>query len=485
MFSEVELKLVLSQSAADAFLDSGLLEGAPLAQNLQATYFDTPDHVLLGADYALRIRRAGQERIQTIKRADPSGAGLFARSEWERSVRGDLPVLDETTPVSALLGAAVTRIVPVFEVNVERLIWLVEDEAAAIELVLDRGAAIAAERQSTVCEIELELKRGAPSALFALGRKVTEAFPARLGVVTKAERGYALVGPIRTAFKAEPIRLDEAASSATAFQAIAGLCVRQYRLNETLLLRASQPEALHQARVSLRRLRSALAIFKPLLAGEQVQIFQSELRWLTAILGEARDIDVLADTVRDGPLKARLLAAREQAYVNVGAALDSSRVRDLLFDLTEWLACGDWLSAPESQASRDLPAREFATNTLHTLRRRVKRRGAALDTLDDEQRHDVRKAVKRLRYGAEFFEAFFSSGKQARRYRKFVASLEQLQDEVGALNDMVAAPQLLERLNLLDQEGAKAILHHGERSKILAASKEAHADLVDRKNFWK
>jgi len=477
---EIELKLVLPATTAETFASSGLLPGKPTQQDLEASYFDTPDQSLLAAGISLRIRRSGSERIQTIKRADTSGTGLFSRSEWEMSVQDDTPVSDHRMP----LRDASRAVIPAFEVKVERLTWLVEDDAASIELVLDRGAVIAGERQSPVCEIELELKRGEPTAIFALARSIAEVHPVRLGVMSKAERGYALLGPARKAFKADPIRLDPAASSAEAFQALAGLCVRQYRLNEIRLLEASAPEALHQARVSLRRLRSALAIFKPVLADEQVPHFQAEFRWLTAILGEARDLDVLVERAAPGDLKVQLQAAREQAYANIKTAIDSSRVRGLLLDFAQWLAIGDWLNAEATQTLRATPAKAFAKGSLHSLRKRVKKRGAALDTLSDEQRHEVRKAAKRLRYGAEFFGTLFSSGKRARRYRKFTGSLEHLQDQLGALNDLAAAPHVLERLGLTDQAGADGLLAHGKRSKLLHASQQAYADLVDRKSFW-
>jgi len=308
--------------------------------------------------------------------------------------------------------------------------------------------------------------------------------PVRLGVVTKAERGYDLLGPRRDAFRAEAVHLDVEASSAQAFQAIAGLCIRHYRLNETLLLDARAPEALHQARVSLRRLRSAIAIFKPLLVGEAVSHLQSELRWLTGLLGEARDLDVLLAKVGPGALHDRLAAAREDAYAHLATALDSRRARALMLDLAEWLATGPWLRDPEQQEARDRPIRAFAAEALDQLRRRVKKRGAAFAQLSSEDRHDVRKAAKRLRYGAEFFATLFAGETRARRYRQFAAALEELQDELGTLNDLAAAPLMLKRLGLLDQPGVAPVLAHRKPSRIIAAAEVAFGDLLDRKPFW-
>lgn len=488
---EVELKLVLDAAAADAFAGSDLIDGPASTRQMQAVYFDTPDLALSHGGVSLRIRQSGDTRTQTIKVADAKAAGLFARSEWEMDVADMVPVVDDRTPIPALLGDNAGSVVPIFSVAVERLIWMVDHGEASIELVLDRGYVVAGDRQSLVCELELELKRGEPAELFALARTIAEQFPVRLGVVTKSERGYDLLRPVSRAFKAERVVLGRDASAADAFETVAGACIRQYRLNETVLLDQadaeahSDAEALHQARVSLRRLRSAFSIFKPLLDGDEVAHFQNELRWLGSVLSEARDLDVmLAKAKPGGPLFEGLSQARNAAYAAVHIALGSDRVRTLMLDLTEWLACGAWRTAPSTRDARDAPAREFAAEALHALRRRVSKRGRSLPTQADAERHEVRKAAKRLRYGAEFLGSVFTGKKRARRYGKFVGSLETLQDRLGALNDMATAPTVLDRLGLRDAPGAKSLLAHRKKSKMIDAAAEAYDDLLDRKTFW-
>ncbi len=485
MPQEVELKLALDSAAADAFARSALLDGPPSARTMQAVYFDTPDFALSRAGVSLRIRQSGDTRTQTIKIADANAAGLFARSEWEIEVPDMTPVVDDRTPIPALLGDEAGTVAPVFTVAVERLTWMIDRGEASIELVLDRGYVAEGDRQAPICELELELKRGEPIALFALGRTLAAHFPVRLGVVTKSERGYDLLRAVSRAFKAERVTLSRTASAADAFRAVAGSCIRQYRLNETVLLRHADAEALHQARVALRRLRSAFSIFTPLLDGEEVPHFESELHWLGSVLGDARDLDVLRAKAKPGGVLFEGLArARDAAYAAVDTALRSDRVRGLMLDLTEWLTCGAWCTAPATRDARDAPARHFATQTLHALRRRVDKRGRSLPTLADEDRHKVRKTAKRLRYGAEFFGSLFPGKKRTRRYAKFVGSLEKLQDRLGALNDRATAPMVLDRLGLRDDPDAKSLLAHRKTSKIIDAASEAYDDLVDRKTFW-
>jgi len=482
---EVELKLVLDAAAADAFAGSDVFDGPARTRQMHAVYFDTPDLALSQGCVSLRIRQSGDTRTQTIKVADAKAAGLFARPEWEMEVADMTPVIDDRTPIPTLLGDEAGTVAPIFTVAVERLTWIVDSGEASIELVLDRGYVSAGDRQSPVCELELELKRGEPGALFALAKTIAAHFPVRLGVLTKSERGYDLLRPVSKAFKAERVALSRTASAADAFEAIAGSCIRQYRLNETILLDQADAEALHQARVSLRRLRSAFSIFKSLLDSDEVRHFNSEVRWLGSVLGEARDLDVLLAKAPPGAsLFQELNRACDAAYAAVDTALGSDRVRALMLDLTEWLVCGAWRTAPSMLDARNTPARQFAAETLHEQLRRVSKRGRSLATQADEERHEVRKTAKRLRYGVEFLGSLFPGKKRARRYGKFMRSLEKLQDQLGALNDMATAPMVLDRLGLRDDPDAKSLLAHRKKSKIIDAADEAYDDLVDRKTFW-
>lgn len=483
---EIELKLALAPAAADALEACDILPANPTVRRLCAVYHDTPDHVLAKTRLSLRIRASGDERIQTVKADGARAAGLFVRSEWETLVEGDAPIIDDLTPVKALLGERAGEIAPLFEVNVERRIWIIHEGDAEVELVLDRGEVIADSRRQAICEAELELKAGSPAALFALARKLDAAAPVRLGVLTKAERGYMLTRPGRSVFKAEPVTLERGMTAAEAFQHVAQTCVRQYRLNETVLLGDRHPDALHQARVALRRLRSAFSIFKPLFgADERVVALREDLRWLAGELGGARNLDVLLDRAPSGRLHDRLQQAREEAYARVEAALASSRVRSLMLDLTEWLMDGPWLSAAHAGGPRGAPAREFAAVALERFRRLVKKQGRDLETMDDEARHEVRKDAKKLRYASEFFVTMFDAKRERRRYKLFIAALEELQDHLGALNDLATAPEVIRDLDIQGDPEADFILERASRKSLIAAAAGAHDTLVDAKRFWR
>ncbi len=481
MADEVELKLELPAADADHLFSSELFAGKAKTAKQVSIYFDTPDNAVADAGFSLRIRRAGNTRIQTIKADGASSAGLFARTEWERPVENDVPVLDYATPLPTVLGKAAEKIAPRFEVHIERRKWVIDEAGTSIEVVLDRGEVQCGDRTDPVCEIELELKLGDPAALFLLARKIDAVVAVRLGVLTKSERGYRLAAAEQASVKAGPVALGADISAADAFKRIIQSCIRQYRLNEALLLSSRNPNALHQARVAVRRMRSAFSIFKPMI-GDDGTGLRDELKWLASALGEARDLDVLMERAPPGALHVRIAEARDTTYDSLFTTLADPRARTIMFDIAHWVAQGQWADSDDVGGQ---PARAFAASVLARFRRRIKRRGKGLAAANDEMRHEVRKDAKKLRYASEFFASLFTRKREQRRHQRFVSALEELQDRLGALNDLAAAPGLIGKLGLGDYDGASLLLpSDSSRKKMLQRAEEAHEELVDTKRFW-
>ncbi|WP_306752950.1 CYTH and CHAD domain-containing protein [Paracoccus actinidiae] len=446
---EIELKLELSEAAAKTLEATDLLPGSPKGIEQTSIYFDTPDRALAAAGVSLRIRQAKGKRVQTVKQGNGSAAGLFARPEQEKFLDSALPDLDDTL-LPALLGTRAQRIVPVFTVRATRRTWMLDEEEARIELVIDRGAVSAADRSTPVSECELELKSGPPEALFRLAQRLNSIAPVKLGILTKSDRGYRLLEAARVSHKAEAVALDGSLSAAQAFQSIALSCIRQFRLNEDLVLVTRASEPLHQARVALRRLRSAFSIYQPML-GENGAALREELRWLARELGHARDLDVLLERAAESPLFEQIRKGREAAYDRVSEALGSDRTRRLMLDLAEWLHGGPWLTDPDGEMVRSMPARDFASSALSRYRRKIKKAGRGLITLEEEARHELRKDAKKLRYASEFFTSLFDTDELRKRRKQFGTALEDFQEHLGALNDLSAAPEVLDHLGITPQ----------------------------------
>ncbi|TCU19547.1 CHAD domain-containing protein [Rhizobium laguerreae] len=482
MPSEIELKLELAPEALEKLLTSDLLGAPDETLNQRSTYFDTADWTLFREGFTLRVRQTGDSYIQTVKASGPSKSH-FARSEWESAVPENTPVLDHSNPLKTEFGDNI-RVQPIFDVEIERHVWNVQEDDSKIEFVVDRGAAIAGERRAPIHEAELELKTGSQSDLFALARKIEALVPVKLGVRSKAERGYRLVERQQTVFKAERLHLDKNARASAAFQAIAATCFRQFRLNEDVLIERRNGEALHQARVALRRLRSAFTLFKTLLIGDEPQRLKEELRWLAGILGEARNLDVLLQKAADGDLHERLRQAREAAYDEVIQTLGSARTRALMLDFSEWLYCGDYLMV-EAAAPEQISTGDFAAMALDKLRKRLKRHGQALAEIDDEHRHEVRKDAKKLRYAAEFFSSLFQDERGIRRYKRFIGAMEELQDELGALNDLATGPDVLAKHGLADHPARDLVIVQGDKASLIRKAQVSIDGVLDAKRFWR
>jgi triphosphatase len=477
---EVELKLVVTAEGAEALAAADWVRAAtPAAVPLAATYFDTADRALLKAGYSLRVRTEGARVVQTVK-ASGQSAGLFARPEWECEVAGSEPRLDAGAgPLGTLLPEAVqAALAPAFTVAVQRTQARIARDAAAVTFALDRGSVTAGEAREEVCEVELELDAGPPALLFTLAREVDRVAPVRLGVLSKSERGYRLAaGAAARAVKAETVALSPDMSAADALAVIARSCLRQFLLNQEVLAERDDPAALHQARVGLRRLRSAFSLFRPLFAGDvAANELREGLRTLQGVLGEARDIDVLVQRLGpDHPQAARLQLGRMEAYEAVDAALAAAPMRTLMLDLAEWLALGKWRESEPAQR----PVVELAALILDKHRRRIRKRGRDLSTLDDHDRHQVRIEAKKLRYAAEFFAALYPGRKAARRHDKFLKAITALQERLGTLNDLATAPKLFALLGI--EQEAQAV----DRSALLSAAEEAWDGLVEAKRFWR
>ena len=320
---EIELKFAVSPERAEAVWAAFAPADArgSKGKTLVSTYFDTSDRRLSAAGMALRIRDDGKTKIQTLK--GPSEGG-FARAEYEQAVAGpgiDLAVLAET-PAAAVLDGA--ELQPLFTVEVHRRKAVVAQGDSEIEICLDLGWVEGGDRRETICEIELELLRGSPAALFALGRRLMQRRrPVELALETKSARGFRLVDGGKRERAVVRVGMDTAAACAALDAEIA-------------------PKAVHDLRVGLRRLRSARSTFKAMLVDPESERVAAELKWLAHALDEMRDLDVLAESIADADAAFHgvLEAARAAARVRLQAALSSPRRRALPLKIAEWLTVG-------------------------------------------------------------------------------------------------------------------------------------------------
>jgi len=144
--------------------------GAPSEHDLVSTYFDTAKHKLKRHGLTLRVRRDGNNYVQTVKSAN---GAQFGRSEWETEIKDSAPDLGKVddTPLEQFASKKLRRkLKPVFEASVQRTTVPLRTRRSDIELVIDRGRIVAGHRSIPVQEAELELKSGQPVDLFRIAR---------------------------------------------------------------------------------------------------------------------------------------------------------------------------------------------------------------------------------------------------------------------------------------------------------------------------
>lgn len=197
MAEELEIKLSLTPDAlaqAHAWLSAQAGVTAGTEKTLVNRYYDTPAGELNRQKVALRVRQAGDQYIQTLKTQGEFVDGAHRRQEWEWPLVGaDLNIgLIADTPVGQ--GVNLADLAPVFETNFLRRILMLEDNRATIECALDQGSILAGGNRRDLCELELELKQGAPDTLLDWARALAGQVPVFLNLISKAEQGYALAG---------------------------------------------------------------------------------------------------------------------------------------------------------------------------------------------------------------------------------------------------------------------------------------------------
>ncbi len=482
-------------------------------QKLVSIYFDTADLDLHERGLTLRVRRAGDQWVQTIKYANGS---VFDRAEWENPIAADRPELDAASDEALppdLRERVRASLKPVFETRIERTVYRLKGDDWEVELCCDRGEVVAPHGSSPVSEIEIELKGGDRAALFDLARAIANAVPARLSVKTKSARGYDLLNGAHPE-PMKPLELDlrPGLTNAQAFQTIARACLHQIVANEEGVLR-SDPVALHQMRIGLRRLRSAISLFKDIVSDAKVEEIKTELKWLGGELAAARDLDVFISEVL-GPLRQQhpqheglaslrhtVQRRRRQAYRRVQDALRSERLRKLPLETAAWIETGPWLKTEDAliRVHRDWPAEIQAAEQLSRRRKKIKKKAKALGELDPESRHKLRIQVKKTRYAAEFFGGLFRQKKAARRSEKLLRALRDMQTALGGLNDVAHRKELCgDLVSSRRGEHAKeasqsrvfaAGLISGEQDarthQLLDDAVKAYLQFADVKPFWK
>jgi triphosphatase len=456
---ETEVKFRTDRAGLEAVLAALRLAGAgsPRTAELRSVYFDTDDLGLKRAGMVLRLRDGGDGTSTLDVKWTPDPAqGMFKRGELAVSCPGGKPdtgLFDPKTRKRLARAIGDNALTPVFETRVKRKITDVSHRDATIEVAVDDGVIVAGARELAVAEVELEIKAGNDAALYDYAIAMQRELPLVLDFTSKSERGYRLLaGEAPQPVKAVAPSYDKSASRDAVINAMLSATLAQFVGNWAPLLETDAPEAVHQLRVALRRMRSALRIVEKASPSPELAGLRDEAKRIASSFGEARACDVFLEAALAGPLQpasrpagseellAVIATRRRNAYAAARAALQDAATGVFVLELQRFLA-GDGRVAGEPALS----ARDFARHSLDALHAKVGARGRDMPDLADEERHKLRIALKNLRYAAEFFAPLFGHSK---RTLKLVQHASRLQDLLGAHNDAATAATFVNELRL-------------------------------------
>jgi triphosphatase len=455
--TEFELKLEIPAHRTQA-VAAAVRRGRTTRQRLQARYFDTHDRALAAHGIVVRLRKEGRQWVQTAKAA--SGRGALERLEHNVLLAArSTPAPDLARHTGTPLGKRIQQALKlkpdepfpalelVYRTDVVRLSRAVRKGSSTVEIALDAGRVCAGDRSVQVNELELELKKGSPADAVELARSWCLAHGLWISVVSKSMRGQRLAAgqDFGVAVNARMPSFKRDASGGDLAAAVVSSCLDQILPNASdIAAGCTEAEHIHQLRVGLRRLRTAMREL-----GARMPEFDSTLEEpLVAAfrdLGQHRDRSHLVDTVQKQiaaaggpPLDWTGSLTR---LPNVGASVRSPAFQKAVLGLIAFVH-----AAPEEAASQETPKetapRKILRKQLDKLHRRLVAGGRQFLALEEPAQHRLRKQAKRLRYLVEFAQRLFG----ARKVEAYVSALKPVQDAMGSYHDELAALQAWQQL---------------------------------------
>ncbi len=458
---------------------------APVEQDLEATYFDTPGLALTAARTTLRRRTGGADAGWHLKL--PTDDGRFevhvplgrATKTVPKQLRDLLTLLLDGETLSPIVTISTRRTAHrLLDDHGQVLAEVADDRVTSEALGGEQGPVPRSWR-----EWEVELVEGGKPLLLA----AAELF-AKSGVAP-AESGSKLAQALGERVPERPVvALPTKRSASPTEVVLAWLSLQNTDLRrQDPLVRSDAPDAVHEMRVATRRLRSALATFRPLLRRDLTDPLREELKWVAGLLGEVRDAEVMHERLstllaaEDPAVVAGTAGARvdrvlreryDRAHTSCVDAMTSQRYVALLDRLNELIGQPAW-----AEGARELPSSVLTDRVKHDWKR-LKQRVEEVEGTEGAERtrclHEVRKAAKRVRYAAEPLVP-----QHGRAAKRFVKATERVQSVLGDHQDSVVTQQELRTL-------ARGALVDGEDSfafGVLHAREDHHQETTEERSW--
>ncbi|WP_426614692.1 CHAD domain-containing protein [Bradyrhizobium sp. McL0616] len=288
-----------------------------------------------------------------------------------------------------------------------------------------------------------------------------------------------------------PARLSPGLACDTAFRIIARRHLDAVLAQHDSTCRGN-PEALHQIRIALTHLRTAIRFFSPMVDDALRPKVWAELKWLNSQLGMVRDLDVAIErVVAESSEELSVIAElrhwdekRAESHRLLARALQSARYRRLVEQTSTWIESGPWSTRPSKDAIR-LRRRslsDHATAQLTEWEWTLLKKARRLRKLDVEKRHKLRILNKRLTYSIESLEDLFAD-KSLTKQKSILKQLRKAQRSLGQLNDDARGQTLAASLNRAGPEAGIRFHNRKRAKKLLQIASTAYRKLDKAKPF--
>jgi CHAD domain-containing protein len=222
------------------------------------------------------------------------------------------------------------------------------------------------------------------------------------------------------------------------------------------------PNALHQMRIALTHLRTAILFFSPMVDDAIRNEIRDELKWLNTELGAVRDLDVAVERVKSlNDKRPQALPAfqswnekRAEGHRHLARMLRSVRYGWLVEQASGWIENGPWSTKTGKQATRAAPIGAYSAEKITKWEEKLLKKSRKLRRMGTRKRHGLRLLNKKLTYSIDSLEDLFAD-KRFSNQKTTLKQLRKAQKSLGELNDGARGHALATELQ---QNGVKTPL---------------------------
>ncbi len=472
---EVELKLLPPGRVAETSVVNLLRQNKYSVQKIAPQsnidiYMDTSDWALMKNKLTLRYRLSNNTAMYTLKSIGPIENGIANRMENEVILKNPVRTPTEITVKSfnKLVKNLIypRKLLEQILIQTDRRRYFGRTpEGTKFELAFDNSnfSSSALEQPRRACQyhiLEVEVIEGSVSSLKNLEKLLSDNFGYIPATSTKLQSAMASL-KVEPLVKKVPnefiVNLDDRLDAA--LKKILSVEFHWYQQQLPGAIFDRDPEFVHQARVTTRRMRSALILFRSALPEQTAKYLEERLKWLGGMFGGVRDLDVFIINLTNykGKLgrfpKAKRKALEELVVKHrrtplkaLNEALESRRYQNFERRLKQFID-SPRVDCPELPLGMKT-IREVAPTNITEKLERVVEQGHKISTKSElSEFHCLRIQVKRLRYALEFMAPAYGNS-----FDNIIQQTVRIQDSLGEIQDTVFNQKLIKRV-LRDWEG--------------------------------